>query len=417
MDEQKTSHHLNGHTKDSAEALLPHKELAHQRSEAAGVAGTATEKRGSHQVRGENTKQSTAQLPAVGSLEPKKKKRRVSGNLMIILGSAAVIFSAFAILLTIVFGPTRTVVAYSVGAQQNIGQYVGGGGIVYPHQQLDISYPVAEKVLSVMVKAGDQVNPNQPLIKLDPTQLDTQINQASNDVAAAQAYLNSVQGTNPVTTAAAQQALQIAQNKYNALVAQAASPTLHNGNLISPMKGIVTAVNVNPGEVFAADTILLTIMDQSSVTIRAKIPLSNLGQIHLGMPATITPSALPDLNIPGKVISVIPQADPQTDTFEVWVEVTNPQQKLLPGMSAFARIQGQVNAFVVPRLGVLNPDHEASVYVIQNNHVYQRAVHVVSRSTDNVYVDSGLNAGDKIVLIQLDKMHEGMQVSVSKLEH
>jgi RND family efflux transporter MFP subunit len=255
------------------------------------------------------------------------------------------------------------------------------------------------------------------LIQLDPTQLNAQINLAANDVAAAQAYLNSVSGNiNPVTVAAAQQQLQIAQNHYNSLVAQTSSSTLKNGNLISPLTGTVTAVDINPGEVFTANAILMTIMDQSTVTIRAKIPLSNLHQIKVGMPATVTPSALSDVNVQGTVSSIIQQADPQTDTVEVWVDVKNTQQTLLSGMSAFVRIPGQVNAFSVPRLAVLNPDHNSVVFIERGNTVHQQVVHVVSRSADNVYIDQGLTAGDKIVLIPLDKMHDGQQVTVSKIE-
>jgi RND family efflux transporter MFP subunit len=269
-----------------------------------------------------------------------------------------------------------------------------------------------------MVKAGDHVTLNQPLIKLDPTQLNAQINQASNDVAAARAYLNSVAGAiNPVTVAAAQQQLQVAENHYNSLVAQSSSDTLKNGNLVSPLTGTITAVNINPGEVFGANAVLLTVMDQSTITIRAKIPLSNLRQVKIGMQANVTPSALPDVNLRGTVSSIIQQADPQTDTVEVWVQVENSQQILLPGMSAFVRIQGQVNAFAVPRLAVLNPDHNSVVFVERKGKVFQQTVHVISRSADSVYIDQGLAVGDKIVLIPLDKMHDGQQITVSKIEH
>ena len=82
----------------------------------------------------------------------------------------------------------------------------------------------------------------------------------------------------------------------------------------------------------------------------------------------------------GIVASIIPQADPQTDTFEVWINVPNAQQVLLPGMSAFVRVQGEQNAFVVPRLAVLNPDRESSVFVVRNDHVYMQSVHVTGNA-------------------------------------
>ncbi len=395
---QKGQEQLNGTTQksslSSAGTVVPEKKLAD---------GKIQEK-----------ETSTKKLPPSG----RKNNPGYARNVWTISGIFVLLLAVMSGVVFYIVQNERDVTLFQVGTQQHVQQYVGGGGIAYPRQQFDLSYAYAERVVSVMVKAGDHVTANQPLIALDPTQLNAQINQAANDVAAARSYLNSVAGAiNPVTVAAAQQQLQVAENHYNSLVAQASSDTLKNGNLVSPLTGTVTAVNINPGEVFAANTILVTIMDQSTITIRAKIPLSNLSQVKIGMPAVVTPSALSNVNIQGTVSSIIQKADPLTDTVEVWVEVKNSQQSLLPGMSAFVRIQGQVNAFAVPRLGVLNPDHNSVVFIERGNKVFQQTVHVVSRSADFVYIDQGLTAGDKIVLNPLDKMHDGQQITVSKTEH
>lgn len=311
-------------------------------------------------------------------------------------------------------GPDVTLYRVSL---QNVTQYVGGGGIIFPRQQLDLSFPVDERVISVLVKPGDEVHPQQALIQLDPSQLNAQITQAANDVAAAQAYLNTVSATgNPIAIAQAQQAYNIAQDKYNALVAETSSPTLQNGSLISPMNGIVTAVNINPGEVFTANTPLLTIMDESTVIVHMKAPLANFEQVHLGQHAIVTPSALPDLNFNGIVKSIIPQANPQTGTFEVWVEVVNSEKVLLPGMSAFVRIQGEGTALVVPRLAVLNPEQEAEVFVVRDQHAYLQHVQIMGRSPDSIYIDAGLSPGDKVVLVGLDKLQNGQKVHVTNIE-
>ncbi len=343
-----------------------------------------------------------------------RRRKRVLASIfaaLLLLGIVSgILYSIFSV---------QNVTAFRVGKQQNVSQFIGGGGIIFPHQQMNLSFPVSERAVDVLVKAGDKVKPNQPLIKLDPSQLDAQLTQAANNVSAAQAYLNSVSNAvpyNPVAVAAAQQSLQLAQNRYNALSTQSSSPTLHQGNIISPLTGVVTAVNVNPGEIFSANAVLLTIMDQSVVTVRAKIPLSNLAQVHLGMPAQVAPSALPNLNLPGKVVSVIPQADAQTDTFGVWVEVANPQQQLLSGMSAFVRVQGQVNAFAVPRLAVLNPDHESSVFAIVNGHATAKAVHVVGRSDSSIFIDAGVSANDVLVLQPLSRIHDGASVHITRTE-
>lgn len=304
------------------------------------------------------------------------------------------------------------VTLYEVNAQ-NANQYIGGGGIIFPRQQLDVSYPVAERIVAVPVKAGDQVTPNQPLIQLDPSQLNAQIKQASDDMDAARAYLNTVTlNGNSIAIAQAQQAYNISRDRYNELVAEATSPLVNKGNLISPMNGVVTTVDVNPGQVFAANTTLLTIMDESTVIVHVKVPLSNFASVHLGQVAIVTPSALPDVNAQGVVKAIIPQADPQTDTFEVWVEVVNSTKNLLPGMSAFVRIQGANQAFVLPRVAVLNVDHAPIVFVVRNQHAYVHAVRVVGHSAKAVFVGAGIAKGDKVVLVGAHVLHDGQAVHV-----
>ncbi len=346
-------------------------------------------------------------------LKGKRKRSVIIGSvlgLLILLGGIAFAVWWFMI------KPIPDVTLYQVGGQ-NTAQDIGGGGIIFPHQQLDISYPVAERVVSVLVKAGDQVTSNQPLIQLDASQLNVQIQQAANDMAAAQAFLTSVSASgSAVNIAQAQQQYDLAKNRYNALVAQASSPLLHNGKLIAPMSGVVTAVNVNPGSVFAADVPLLTIMDETTLIVHAKIPLANLGQVHLGQQATVTPSALPGISVQGTVSAIIPQADPQTDTFEVWVNVVNTNKMLLPGMSAFVHVQTADKALIVPRLAVLNVEGNASVFVVRDQHAHQQHVQVTGRSEDTVFIGGGLAAGDNVVLVGLDTLRDGQLVRVDHTE-
>ena len=342
------------------------------------------------------------------------RRKRITATLV---GSILLVLVAISyVTWNLVQGAVPAVTLYQVGAQ-NASQDIGGGGIVYPRQQLDISYPVAERIVGVLVKPGDQISLNQPLIQLDPAQLNAQIRQAADDMAAAQAYLNSVSSSgNAVTIAQAQQAFVLAKNKYNALIAEASSPLLHNGNLISPLSGVVTTVNVNPGEVFAADTPLLTIMDESIVIVHVKVPLANLGQVHLNQTALVTPSALPNQQFHGTVTAVIPQADPQTDTFEVWIAVVNADMSLLPGMSAYVRIQSSLKAMAVPRLAILDSNGSSLAFVVRGTQAYARQVHIAGRSSDTILVDAGLSEGDRVVLVGLDQLRDGETVHVTSVE-
>ena len=308
------------------------------------------------------------------------------------------------------------VTLYQVGTQ-NFTQDIGGGGIVYPLQEDDISYPIAERALAVLVTPGEHVTPNQPLIRLDLEVLNAQLEQASKDVASSSAYLDTVrrQG-NTVAIAQAQQLYNLAVDKYDALEAEASSSTLHNGTVVSPISGIVTSLYIAPGEIFAANRTMIVIMDESAVIVRAEIPLAYLTQVQIGQAATVTPSSLPGVNLQGKISAIIPQADSQTDTFEIWILVANPQGMLLPGMNAFVHIHNMGKALSVPRLAVLNPERESIVFVVREQHAYIQKVKIVARSVETIFVESGISAGDRVVLVGADVLQNGQEVHISGVE-
>ena len=368
-----------------------------------------------------NDAEDTQLLPRIVIKSSPVRKRAASWSLRAKMQAAGLLVLVLISILGVAFwymNRSVSVVTYRVNGIQTVSQDIGGGGVVFPHQQFDLSYPAAERVLNVMVKAGDPVKLNQPLVKLDTSQMDIQVSQAANDVSTAQQYLNSVSASgNAVTIAQAQQALQMAQSRYNALISQESSPTFHDGVMTSPMQGVVTAVNIDPGEIFAPGTVLLTVMDLSSVVVHAKLPLENLNQVHVGLPAIVTPSAVSSMSVEGKVASVIPTADPQTDTFEVWIALPQ-QQAILPGMSAFVRVQAPIRAYAVPRIAVLNPDLESVVFVVRHGRAVLCPVQVLGRSTNMVYIQSLANSiqpGDLLVVRPLATLHNGQPVHVQSV--
>lgn len=325
--------------------------------------------------------------------------------ILMVLGSAAAWWFFYA---------TNSVVAYRVGGLQSVQRDAGGGGVIYPRQQLDISYPLSEHVLDVMVRPGDQVKPKQALIKLDVAQINAQIQESAKDVQAARNYLYSIGNVaSPVIVAQAQQQYQVAQNRYSSIMSQNAN--FRNGTLVSPMKGVVTAVNINAGEMSAPNSVLLTIVDQTTVVVRAQVPLDYMGVVHSGSAAYVIPSAMPGASFEGVVSAIIPQADPQTDTFEVRISVSNVRQAIVSGMGAFVRIQFQSSALIIPSGAVYDATSGSTVYVLRDGRISARTVHVVGRSTDSVFVDSGLVPGERIALSARNDLHDDQEASITRI--
>jgi RND family efflux transporter MFP subunit len=142
-----------------------------------------------------------------------------------------------------------------------------------------------------------------------------------------------------------------------------------------------------------------------------------MGQVQVNQKATVTASTVSNLTINGVVTSIVPEADPQTDTFEVWVSVPNTPLQLLAGMSAFVTIQSTKTALVVPRLAVLDQDSNPQVFVVgADGHAHLQSVHVAGRTADSIYVDSGLANNQQVVIVGLDTLLDNQQIHVTSVE-
>jgi multidrug efflux pump subunit AcrA (membrane-fusion protein) len=231
-----------------------------------------------------------------------------------------------------------TIVASRPTAQISSKPVISGQGIVYPNQELDIQYPTSITVKAVFVQAGYLVKPGQALIQLDPVQLASQIVMAQAKLKATQNYLKQLKanGGSAAQIVSAQQQVNLAQSNLAQLQQEAKA-----GNVTSPIAGLVTQVNVNAGQTVAANTVLLTVMDESTVVVHAKVPLTFMGKVHKNQVATVTTSALSGYSVRGVVTSIILLTDPRSHTFEVWVSVPNTGKTsgLLAGMSAHVQIQ------------------------------------------------------------------------------
>ncbi|RAQ96158.1 efflux RND transporter periplasmic adaptor subunit [Thermogemmatispora tikiterensis] len=342
-------------------------------------------------------------------------RHRAGPRLRLVLMSGGLLVLLLLGLLFSLRSSVPAVVLYQAQSQ-DYDQSLGGEGLVYPQRQLVLSLPFAGKVDTVLVKVGDSVRTGQAVLRLDPLELSLQLKLAWDELTAAESYLQAVMTSgNSAAVAQARQRYALARSRYETL--QARSSSFLSGNcLLAPLSGVVTAVNIVAGQSFSANASLLTISDQSRVVVHAKLPLKALGLIHAGQPAEVFALAGPAPTLRGVVLTIVPRADPQTDTFEVWVVLDNQSGVLLPGMSVFVRIAVKGSMLGLPRLAVLDLDLVPAVFVVQRQRAYLRSVHVIARSSARVFIDVGLHSGDLVVLVGLADLRNGQEVRVVRIE-
>jgi len=233
-----------------------------------------------------------------------------------------------------------------------------------------------------------------PRKELDQSSVD--LTNARNQYEIAQKHLDSLKGMGEAQLSkSAKGQLESAQGKF-----QGAEAQLQYSEIRSPISGVITDRPLYPGEMAAAGTPLLTIMDISQVVARAHIPQTEAVLLKRGDNATLSAPGV-DQPISAKVVLVSPAIDPTSTTVEIWVQGKNPKETLRPGTSAEITMVARTvpDALAIPAAALLTAqDGTTSVMVAGNDGMaHQQKVKTGFHDGDKVQILEGLQPGQKIV--------------------
>jgi len=266
-------------------------------------------------------------------------------------------------------------------------------------QKAQLEMQAAKQMLEAQQKVHDsrqELFQQGALPRKELDQAGVDLTQARNLYEMAQKHLEAMQaiGKQQTLKSAAGQ-LASAKGKYLGAAAQ-----LSYSEIRSPINGVIADRPLYPGEMAAAGTPLLTVMDVSQVIARAHIPQPDAALLKLGDKATISAPG-EDQPFEGKITVISPALDPNSTTVEVWVQAKNPGQRLKPGTSVQLSMLAQTipDALVVPASSLLTAEDGTTTVmrIGSDNRAHQKPVKVGVRQGDDVQIVEGVQAGDRVV--------------------
>jgi len=170
--------------------------------------------------------------------------------------------------------------------------------------------------------------------------------------------------------------------------------------LRAPFAGIVTKVQVSPGELVDESKELFTVVNLSQVWVQAEVYEKDLGRIRLGQAAFITVDTYPDEKFTGQVTYISDVLDPRTRTARVRCDVPNPGVRLKLDMFASVQVPTTFSrkAIAVPESAIQQVDDKNVVFVRKGPTKFEmRAVQIGKTVNGLVEIVSGLREGESIV--------------------
>ena len=191
---------------------------------------------------------------------------------------------------------------------------------------------------------------------------------------------------------------------------------MENTVLTSPISGVVTARNYDPGDM-TGQLPVLTVAQVNPLKIVINVSESEFSKITKGMPAEITFDTYGDEQFHGTVSMVSPTVDAASRTFGVEITVPNPDDRILPGMFGRVTLQfGVKRHVVVPDKAVVKQPGSGShyVYTFDGQNVKYNKVELGARLGDSYELVSGISAEQQVVVSGQSKLADGVKVQLAK---
>jgi RND family efflux transporter MFP subunit len=403
-----------------------------------------------------------------GSAEPEKTRNYWPWGV-----GAAVVVAAAALAWFIAARPDAVSVKVAVArpvpsgsdAASKDSAVVEASGYVVARREANIAPKIAGRLEQLSIEEGAHVESGAILAKLDDSNVRAALRQAQGGVQLAeanlaQAKLSAEDGTvifmrereQAAAGLISAQTLQSKKAQYDvlqtAVTVSEASLAVAKGALAvaqqdladtvvrAPFSGVITSRAAQPGEIVSpisagAGTIrtgIGTLVDMDSLEVEVDVNQNFINRLHAGQAATLRLDSYADWKIPAQIIAIVPTASRSKGTVKVRVGFKVKDPRIVPEMGvhvAFLTAEPAAARQDTPAsTGVIVPAQSvvggaaggaASVFVLSGSTVQHRDVTLGALDSQGQVVLSGLAAGDRVAVGNLDKLRDGMAVRATNL--
>lgn len=175
----------------------------------------------------------------------------------------------------------------------------------------------------------------------------------------------------------------------------------------SPVTGVVSSKQVEPGTMVMPGVPLFTIEDDSSFRLEMNVNETLVNRLTVGQPVAVDIPAI-DMALTGTVSDVVPAVDPGTRSFLVKIGLPA-TAGLQSGLYVKVRIPvGRRPAIMLPAASIVDKGQLSGVYAVNGqNIVSYRLVRLGKRYGEDREILSGVQAGDRVIVAGVDRAVDG----------
>ncbi len=278
---------------------------------------------------------------------------------------------------------------------------IAATGQIEAIQSIELRPEVSGRITDILVREGQEVADGTPLFKVDDAELKAQVAQAEADRQMARQALERTKqliAQNASSTSDLEQAQaksQSADANYDLLKTR-----LDRTVVRAPFAGVTGRRLVSIGTYVSSQTPLITLQSVNPQHASFDVPERYADRLRRGQLVSFQVAALPGKNFSGEVVFVDPVVSLPGRTILIKARVPNNEHQLQAGMFIEARLATNIrpNAVVVPEDALLPMEGATFIWVIKQGKADRRQVSVGVRTAGWAEIQSGVDAGDSVVV-------------------
>jgi RND family efflux transporter MFP subunit len=272
----------------------------------------------------------------------------------------------------------------------------------------------AGRVIKVLFKAGQKVEADTPLLRLDDEEERLAVKLALVALNEARRKIGRYQKLG-VRGSIARSEIDTARSAVLSaeLKLSQATLALKRRTLAAPFAGVLGIAAVEPGDRVTTTTAITSLDDRSELRVDFDVPEIFIYGVRMGGALTVTTWALPGEPFKGAIATIGSRIDKDTRTLRVRARIPNRADRLRPGMAFSIRLPLTGSRFPsVPSAAIQWSRKGAYVWIVRTNKALRVPVSVIKRSDGWVLVDAKLTARHLVVVEGVQRLRAGRTVTI-----
>jgi len=292
-------------------------------------------------------------------------------------------------------------------------------------QGVTVTAELSGKVVKIAFEPGGKVKTGDLLIKQDTASEEARLRAAEAALNLARINFQRARGL-LARKAISESDYDNADAQYKSAAAEVDGirVLIEKKTIRAPFSGRLGIRLVNMGELLREGDPVVSLQALDPVFVDFLLPQQEIARVKPGMTVRVTSNALPGLTLDGTITAINPEVESATRNVRIQATITNPEERLRPGM--FVNVDVVMPepkpVVVIPETAVLYAPYGDSVFVVETAEsdaddkthmtLRQQFVRLGDKKGDFAAVSSGLREGDLVVSTGVFKLRNGQAVVI-----